>query len=1126
MIRQRRLRTVSVAFLAATLSLASAFPRQDKVVLAVKGQEGQVARYTGRLSVSLDFMGQMAKLDIEETSKVTVGTVGVDGTVTFERKTEAMKQTLNGEELPSEGTGDETTTSVVRPDGTLVDYKSTGADEDAAGLGPRLYVAQSVVFSKEAVGVGSKWSHTYAADAKLKTRAAKADFELLAMEEAMGVACAKVKFSYAEEGAQGVKSAVTAWVEVASGDVVKSEVSIENVPFPGPSGDIFASAKGTSERTEGGPLPGNPAGEAGDEAKPKTIDEVTKGYEKIPGFLTFYKKREAGRDTVYMEVGTKQIGRLMMLQATAATGTSEQLIAGDPIADIVFKFEELQADKLTMVVPNFSFRAADTKPIDRAVERSFAESMLEQFDIEARQPDRESVLIDVSELFRGDIARIQSRFQGSQSPFAAFGGGGSYSLDREKTYVEAYKSFPTNVVVQTMYSFMGSGGPSMADLGGPTTVPDSRNLAVRVVYNLFALPVDNGYVPRLFDKRVGYFTVAYQDFTNDRAVDQTKQYVLRWDLRKKDPTATVSEPVQPIVFWIDNAVPNEYRDSVRDALLSWNQAFEAAGFKDAVVVKQMPDDADFDPSDMRYNVVRWVASSGSAYAIALFRTNPITGQILNASITVDANIVRAFASEHVSIVDPASSRPHGHSAACASDCRAAEDGMLMARVGHLAVQALRGTPYAIDEQEYIKQFVRWVVTHEMGHILGLRHNFVASTELSLAELGDRSLVDSAGTSASVMDYVAFNPSALRKKDVAFYGPSIGKYDVWAVTYGYTPFGAASPSAERAKLQAIAQRTNEPGLKYLSDEDADGWDPYVTRFDLSAKPIEYWTRMLDLTRSLIGTLGFRRPTPGESYYSFTRDFGMLVAMHGQAASQLTRYVGALRKSPNHKGDPGQTDPLVPIPGPEQAAAVKALTTGVLSEGAFNFPKSYYTKFTANPNTASFLEAFMDGQDSFPVLDTISGLQRGVLSSLLAADTLQRVANNEFKVEERSKPLSMPSLFATVTDTVWSELETGRPVGALRRNLQRANLDLMLTYAIRPPGGLPADARMLAWHTLRTLKTRIAASKSQPGDEYTPVHLAESSMRIDRALNAMETIGGSQPAGPSLLEQLLGGTKKGG
>ena len=1087
---------------------------QEKVLLAIKGKEGSFGRYTDDTNVSLDAAGQKVTIGSKETSKVTVTKVEADGTVTFERKSESSEMTVNGDKLPSDDKPS-TTTRVVKSDGSLVSFLDDESDPDDDHIGIRIWQAQAPFFLNKAVGIGDKWKKTYKADSKLGTRSAEAEFSLVAFEEAVGAKCAKLDLVYHETGATpAMSSKVTLWVEIASGDVVQSNFSFENVPFPGPSDDVvYAKAVGSGKRVGGGPLPDlGPKVTA--EPEGKKIDDVTKGFEKLEGPMTVYRKREAGRQTIYLELKREQLGQNLMLQATAATGTSKQVVTGTPIGDIVFNFSELQPDKVTLVVPDYSNRATGDSETERAVRRSFADSFVEQFNVEARSKERDSLLIDVSDLFRGDIARLSSAFQSSG---LFVGGGSSYSLDREKTFVANVKAFPDNVVVETQYNLIGSGAPSVEDaLGSNSGRGDSRSVAIKVVYNLFPLKDGTGYVPRLFDPRIGYFTVWFQDFSQISKDDQQVQYVTRWNLRKKNSDQPQSEPVKPILFWIDNAVPKKYREPLMEGILTWNKAFEKLGIKGAIEVKQMPDDADWDPADMRYNMIRWVTSASDAYAVSQPRVNPLTGEIINGSILVDANLVRVIGVEQGVLVDPSqnfiprSKNPR--------DCRLVQEGLSRAWIGAIAATSPL-TTNKISSDDYFKQFLKNVICHEFGHMLGLRHNFSGSTELSLAELADPAKVSSEQPSSSVMDYVPFNISAIGSKGVDYYGQSLGTYDYWAIQYGYTDFGARRPQDESKALSTIASQCNLPGHLYESDESADGFDPYVTRFDLSSEPLDYWNRVASLGKSLLDTLKLRSPAKGESYYLFTREVMATVNIQAQASLEMTRYVGGLRRNGNFKGDPGEKPTLTPLPSAVQRRALDLVCKAGLSPSSFAIPKSYLTYLTDNPN-ANPVESLLSGENPFNVLDMLSSLQSGVMAQLLSPDRLALVVNNEFKSNPGSKPLLCGEVFSKVQDSIWSELAQGSSISILRRQLQRKHIDKLISLGVKSSAGLPADVKMWAWSSLKDLKARIGAARKKTTDPTTEVHLDECSMRIQKALDAVDSVGGSSGGRPSLSD-LLGG-----
>ncbi len=1103
---------------ALALLLSVCCTAQDKVTLTCKAKTGQVVRFKSEGTLNLDAGGRKITLDIQETDKVTVSDVTSAGNITMDHELESSEVTVDGRKAPSPDPAKTKTTITVRPDGSLAAYKYAGEAEQGK-LGARIYRASHPVFTDKALGAGDKWSHEFKADPDLNVLAAKADYEVVGFETVGGADTVKIKVAYQETDASPPLTLNgTFWVEKASGGLIVADYDIENVVLGGGDQGPAASGHFRDERISGSLLgnakPGDnkPGTKPGSEAKPepkkdKTIDETVKDYEKLPGLFTLYRKHEAGRDTIYLEIKEDQLDKLMMMEVTASTGSAGGIVAGNPLNDLVFKFSKVQDDRLLLVTPNISFRADGQKPIARAVQRSFADGYLDSYKIEAKQPERKSLLINVSDLFRGDIANFATQIPG-------------YTLDREKTYVASIKSFPENLVVETAYHFTGNGR------GGEDTLADPRSLPFRVVYTLFALP-DNGYRPRLADPRVGYFTTDHQDFTVDGRDDEMVHYILRWQMEKADPKAALSPPKKPIVFWLDNAIPTEYRDAVRDGILYWNKAFLKLGIQDAIVVKQMPDNADWDHADMRYNTIRWVTSPSSGYAVALFRSNPITGQILNANITVDANLVRYTKLERTHVVDPASyfqDPPFDPNALNTRRCEMAAGKMEQAWFGQLALEMLNPPGIGLDELTYTQAFLRDVVSHEMGHCLGLRHNFIASTYHTMEELKDPKLLAETGITASVMDYNPFNICAIKNKGVAYWTQTIGPYDIWAIQYGYTPIEAHTSEGELYKLSAIASRCNEPGHAYQSDEVADQFDPEVTRFDLGRDPLAYWARTIQISRHLMLHLAEREPKQGESYWRFTQDFNRLLGLYSRGAAVSSRYIGGLYLNRNHRGDPGEKPTLQPVPAEQQKQALHILTTYIFAQNALTLPPSYYGKLTGDPFGGFDISGLLGGISSqeFPVRDQIASVQRAALQRVFSPVVLRRIVNNEYKIGDPNKALTLPTVFHTVGGAVWSELDTRQNIPSLRRQLQRTYLDTMIAMVVNPTSNAPEDAKMLAWDQLRQLKARIATAQQARHDEYTRIHLDESLMRISRALEARQVIGTSSPAPVITLQSLLGGS----
>ena len=942
---------------------AAATVPAGKYLLTHKAKAGQIKRSKSTVKMVADVGGTKSTRESKDVTRTVYSKIDEKtGELTTEEKDESSESTVDGEK--EEADKQQTVTITIKPNGVLTGFTSTDADKDSVGWSARLFAATSAVFPDKPVGIGDKWGWDYKADTKIGTRDAHADFEITGEEKVGDVPALKIKMTYAEKGEKAITCSGTMAVEIASGDRIACDFKADNMVFEAEGHSVVVAGVLHDERTEGGPLPGGKAALANAPKVDKTIDEVVKdGFEKVPGFITLWRKKENNKETLYAELRDDQINQLMLLQATVAMGDTEHVTAGDPIDDLLFKFTKTPDDRVFLTVPNWRYRALPNTPLEKAVRRSFADATLQAFKIEAKQADRKSVLIDISDFFKSDISQVS---QIMTSPFAAlFGGGGGYAIDREKTYTEKLKNFTNNLTVSTVYTFQKGGRRSGSDV-----LADERSVPITIAYNLFALPNDvktyaptNGYAPRKADPRIGYFTSEYTDLSDDAKNDRVTRFIQRWDIRKKNPNEALSEPAKPLVFWLDNAIPAEYRKPVREGILMWNKAFEQIGIKNALVVEQMPDNADWDHADMTHNIVRWVISpSDGALAVAQFRTNPLTGQILNAAVTVDANWTRVGKLERRTLIDPAESFAKGagmdtealFASAQSQTSLSPVSALLRKQMGgdlnsqhniendprfcrlggtemrerawfgsfaatQLMAMGANGSSALVREKDYTDQLLRETVGHEMGHVLGLRHNFTASTQWSLDQLKDAKATGEWGISASVMDYNAFNPSAIKRVGVPYYSANTGVYDRWAIAYGYQEFPGTGGETEAAQLKRIANQSNLPGHAYQSDETAwAGIDPGVVQYDMSADPLAYWAKMMDVSRFLLVNLDKRLPKNGESYWEFTRAFNSLLGQYAGAVGSSTRYIGGLHMNRNHKGDAKQ-QPTLDAPRCRQAKA---------------------------------------------------------------------------------------------------------------------------------------------------------------------------------------------------------------
>lgn len=1124
---------------AATVAQA---PSSQKLTFTYKSQAGQIKKVSS--SATFNVPGAPGTLEFKEVDKITFAGANASGELSWDSKTETLQRTLAGQKLPDDpDLGKDTDTFTIKPDGTLVAFKSTSKDKDADHTDERLYYATSIVFSDKPVAPGEKWTREFKANPTLGTLDGKGEYEFQALEEKNGVLCARIGFTYNEtSGKTPISGKGLIWIEPASGDDVASDLIVNNIPFG--EGEV-AAATLKSNRESGGPLPAEVVAKAQaglkpeqsaikaqapklEAAKPKLIDEVVKDYEKLPGVVTLWRKKdESGRETIYAELREDQLDKLLLLQATFATGDAEHAIAGDPIADFVFQFTKSIDDKIYLAVPNTTFKAEPGSPTERALKRSMPPlSFLQTFKIEAKQADRKSLLIDVSDFFKSDFLGIGFAFSGMPPiPGLGMAPGGGMGLDREKTYVLSVKNFPENLVVTSQYHFVRGLTPTLS----AATLGDPRSAPVNVTFNLSALPVDNGYLPRFADPRLGYFTTDFQSLEKDDKLDLTKYFILRWDLKKKDPIANLSEPVKPIVFWLDNGIPLEYRKPLAEGILTWNKVLEKVGFKNAIQVKQMPDKPDpdevkkglvpTDAADMRFNVINWVISprAQDTYAIAHFRANPLTGQILNAAINVDAGMVQMGKVEHKDRISPekafesvvmaAESAPAQAKRYSGVRCELGMEARSNAWFGLTAAGLL--AEGKISQKDYVAQFLQDVVSHEFGHILGLRHNFVASTAYSLTQLSDPKVTPMGkATSASLMDYNPFNVGALKADGVPFWSLNPGVYDYWAIQYGYTAVPTAKkPEDELPVLKQIARRSGEPGLLYNTDFEADTFDPTITRFDQSANPLDYWERMIQVAQGILPKLE-QRVKPGESYADFTDQLDNVIGMISQSAGQITRFIGGQNVRRSFKGDAGEKPNLKPVDTAQQKRALLILTKQVLAPGALAIPQRYFEKMTVdmNPMTARAPE--------YLIGEALSSFQKSVVRRLLSTATLTRVANNEYKLGgDPNKALTLPYLFKTVGDAALGELATKQNVGYQRRQVQRQYVDSLIALA---NGSSTDDSRMLAAAHLRALKEKLAAAKATPAlDEYTRLHYADLAEKVTRVLEAKMTVGGSGGGSPFLF-----------
>ncbi len=849
------------------------------------------------------------------------------------------------------------------------------------------------------------------------------------------------------------------------------------------------------------PVPVPTATAAEPSASPTPADEGQMSFERFsdeaspqPGLFTVWRKH--GR--VYLEVPPAQLDRTYMIAPILASGLGEGLFSGIEFDTILVHFHRV-GDEILIQAQNPYGKARAGSPQERAVALSYPPSVLDAQPITAVD-HRSGACIFPADLFLSDLEDLSDAINGPSGP-------GSfpvrYRLDSRLSYFGPTKSFPDNIDLEADLTF-GSSTPGPID-----TVPDSRSLFVRLSYSVTQLP-DDGYRPRLADDRIGYFVTARRQYDDANGPTSFVRYINRWNIQKTNPAARVSPAKNPIIYYIANDVPIEYRDPIRAALLTWNRAFAAVGITDAIKVRQQPDDPSWDPDDVRYSVVRWVVSPGSAFAYGPSLVNPLTGEIFRADIVIDGNLVRSGSGLYENFLDPTRAGSDMTSGACsAQECDYGEGEQQQLAWGELAL-GLDGRFGASGEAPswFTKAFVQSIVLHESGHNLGLRHNFEASTIYSLQQLHDPKFTAAHGLAGSVMEYTPLNLSPHGQPQGAYFQTKLGPADYFTIKYGYQPLAGRSPDDERAALSAIASQSTAHDLIYGTDEDNewfDGFatDPRVSTFALGRDPLAFVQNQLTIDQRLFQTLTQRLPRRGDSYES-TR-YGMLVAMNNwyRSATFATHYIGGEYFTRNHRGDPKEKPPFVPVARSDERRAFAMLTKYVFADDAFAYPPSLLQRLGADRFSHWQSDPNASGRLDLPVDEFAEAYQAILLRQMWQPTVLARLDGVQAVATHPNDTMSLADLFDWTDEAVWGDLKDGglREVPAVHRALQQHYAASLVTMMLHAERGTPSDAVALARHHLVWLHDQLDTELTRQGlDEVTRANFDDIRTEIGQALNA--------------------------
>ncbi len=762
---------------------------------------------------------------------------------------------------------------------------------------------------------------------------------------------------------------------------------------------------------------------------------ITKDAESDPGVFTVHRLKD--KNKIYYEIPTSELGRDFLWVTQIAKTTLGRGYGGAAAGNRIVRWER-HDKRVFLREVSYDIVADANLPIARAVEAANYHPIIMAFNIEALGPE-DAPVIDVTRLYTTEIPEFSVR-----SALNARG------FDASRSFVEKVISFPTNIEVQATHTYTAPPGGN----SGPTQPGRPRAMApgsasVLMNYSMVRLP-DEPMMPRLFDDRVGYFTVSQRDFGRDEHRAVQRRFITRYRLEKKDPAAELSEPVKPIVYWIDPATPAKWVPYIKEGIEAWQVAFEAAGFKNAIIAKEAPtpeEDPEWSAEDARYSVIRWLPST-TENAMGPHIHDPRSGEIIEADVQFYHNIQNLLRNWYFLQVGP-----------------------LDPRVSRLPMP-----------DELMGKLLGYVVTHEVGHTIGFQHNMKASSMYPIDKVRDPEWVKTMGHVSTLMDYSRMNYVAQPEDGIALEDliPKVGPYDKWATRWGYAPIpDAATPDEERPTLDAWAREQDTVPWYRFSTAGAAGSDPGdQTEAVGDADPIEATTLGLkNLERVANMLIPATTTEPGESYDKLKELYTKMLGQWGTEMRHVANLVAGFESQQKHIGQEGVI--FTPLPRQRQTEAV-----AFLNEHAFQ-----PMEFALQPEILRRIEPT-------GAIARISGAQAGVLNAVLNPGRFTRLMEQAALFPRDA--YQPTELLADVREGIWGELSDSRvEINAYRRSLQRSHLNLLSQRV--GPGTSASDARALYRGELLALDAQVARAQRRARNDITRLHLQDVRAQITWALD---------------------------
>lgn len=754
-------------------------------------------------------------------------------------------------------------------------------------------------------------------------------------------------------------------------------------------------------------------------SKSKTIGEITKNAEKFEGLFTMYRDTITGES--WMAISEEAFKQEFIYFSQVEDGVLETgNFRGNYRSSKVISFHK-DYERIEIHQESTRYYFNPESPLSKSDNANINTPILASLKIEAKDEATDSVT--ATYLVSGDLVFLSEKISMIKAPNHGSRKSALGKLSKDKTKILEINNYPENLEIVVDYVF-DNPNPT----GRSSAFTDSRYISVSYRHALLQMPEEDGFTPRKDDARIGYFMTKVNDMTSPSSTPWN-DVIDRWRLEKKNPELELSEPIEPITWWIENTTPYEFRDYIKTGVEKWNLAFEKIGFKNAIVVKIQPDTANWDAGDIRYNVLRWTSSPTTPFSgYGPSFVNPRTGEILGADVMLEyAGMAGRIWKAEVFETDGMQLTSRERTAQMIYMCNA---GSVMAEHTLFSLAAMQVLSFDdADHDEFVRQTLHRLSLHEVGHTLGFSHNMHASTMLSPDELKDPEVVAINGMCNSVMEYPAINFARNPEDQTLYYDDSPGPYDYWLIEYGYST-GLDDIDAEDARLEEILAKSTSPLLKFGNDADdmrysGSGINPDVNIYDLSNDPVAYATERCELVNDLLGEFVEKFADSGKNYHEVRRAYLSLTGEYAIQLRVMTRQIGGVRYDRSGTEFMGDKTPFTPVSLIDQKAALTALAKYAFAPDAFDAADDCYAYLQQQRRGFGFF-----GQGEAPRIHSrVLSAQYGALGHLLHPIVLQRITDSGLYGNEYDIATYMNDL----TDIIFKH-DLRKSVNTYRQQLQ--------------------------------------------------------------------------------------------